>query len=439
MKVIIRILSAAVLFLTAVIPVFQSHGAQWLWLLLPCFFLLNVFPSYVNRRLPERRLRLCADGCELLILFLISAVLSGLYLLTRIPALWPEHAPRWFAGLIWAILAEAVVFWNGIIRVYGTSLQIGFKWRMAGIICGWIPGANLIVLCKIIRIASEETAFESGKILLNREREQEQLCKTRYPLLMVHGVFFRDFKYFNYWGRVPKELERNGAVIFYGNHQSAASVKDSAQELAKRILEITGETGCGKVNIIAHSKGGLDSRYAISLLGMEPYVATLTTINTPHRGCLFADYLLDKIPAGVKDKAADGYNKALKKLGDPDPDFLAAVADLRASSCLRFNEGTPDKPEVYYQSTGSRLNIASGGRFPLNFSHRLVKYFDGPNDGLVAEDSFRWGSNYTMLTTKEHRGISHGDMIDLNRENIRDFDVREFYVRLVHDLKERGY
>ncbi|MFR3117133.1 MAG: hypothetical protein ACLTOJ_06740 [[Clostridium] symbiosum] len=44
-----------------------------------------------------------------------------------------------------------------------------------------------------------------------------------------------------------------------------------------------------------------------------------------------------------------------------------------------------------------------------------------------------------MLTTKEHRGISHGDMIDLNRETIRDFDVREFYVRLVHDLKERGY
>jgi len=106
LKVIIRILSAAVLFLTAVIPVFQSHGARWLWLLLPCFFLLNVFPSYVNRRLPDRRLRLCADGCELLILFLISAALSGLYLLTRIPALWPEHAPRWFAGLIWAIRFE---------------------------------------------------------------------------------------------------------------------------------------------------------------------------------------------------------------------------------------------------------------------------------------------------------------------------------------------
>lgn len=29
-------------------------------------------------------------------------------------------------------------------------------------------------------------------------------------------------------------------------------------------------------------------------------------------------------------------------------------------------------------------------------------------------------------------------MIDLNRENIRGFDVREFYVQVVANLKERG-
>ena len=37
------------------------------------------------------------------------------------------------------------------------------------------------------------------------------------------------------------------------------------------------------------------------------------------------------------------------------------------------------------------------------------------------------------------RGISHGDVVDLNRENIRGFDVREFYVKLAADLKRRGY
>ena len=68
-----------------------------------------------------------------------------------------------------------------------------------------------------------------------------------------------------------------------------------------------------------------------------------------------------------------------------------------------------------------------------------MKYFDGPNDGLVAEDSFPWGESFTFLTTKGKRGISHGDMIDLNRENIPDFDVREFYVNLVSGLREKGF
>lgn len=94
---------------------------------------------------------------------------------------------------------------------------------------------------------------------------------------------------------------------------------------------------------------------------------------------------------------------------------------------------------MYYQSVGSKLNTASGGRFPLNFSHHLVQYFDGPNDGLVAESSFPWGENYTFLTTEGKRGISHGDMIDLNRENFKGFDVRDFYVTLVSQLKRRGF
>ena len=39
--------------------------------------------------------------------------------------------------------------------------------------------------------------------------------------------------------------------------------------------------GCEKVNIIAHSKGGLDSRYMITHLGLADKVASLTTVATP--------------------------------------------------------------------------------------------------------------------------------------------------------------
>ena len=79
------------------------------------------------------------------------------------------------------------------------------------------------------------------------------------------------------------------------------------------------------------------------------------------------------------------------------------------------------------------------GQFPLNLSHHLAAHFDNaPNDGLVSETSFRWGEQYTLLDEKLPRGISHADIIDLNRQNLDGFDVREFYVNLVADLKARG-
>lgn len=56
----------------------------------------------------------------------------------------------------------------------------------------------------------------------------------------------------------------------------------------------------------------------------------------------------------------------------------------------------------------------------------------------MAESSFRWGDDYIFLETDGKRGISHGDMIDLNRENIPGFDVREFYVDLVSRMKKMG-
>lgn len=441
MKYVIRAIAALIITGMANFPALIKLGmpSACIPVLTVLFLILNLAPSFANRKIPGRRLRICGDGCELLILFLISAVVSAACEFFVIFRWFPQDKKLWLWNLLCLFLVEAVIFWNGIIRVYCTSFQLGMKWRVIGILCGWIPVAQLLALWKIIDVVSFEVRLESEKIYKNRERKEKEICRTKYPVLMVHGVFFRDFKYFNYWGRIPGELEANGAKIFYGNHQSAASVADSGKELAARIHEIIRETGCEKVNVIAHSKGGLDTRYAISHLHMDPYVASLTTINTPHRGCVFADYLLDKIPDAVEQKVADGYNMALKKIGDESPDFMAAVTDLTASACERFNRETPDMPGVYYQSVGSKLNVATDGRFPLNFSHELVKYFDGPNDGLVAETSFPWGSRYQFLTTKGRRGIAHGDMVDLNRENIRDFDVREFFVELVSGLKEMGF
>jgi triacylglycerol lipase len=298
---------------------------------------------------------------------------------------------------------------------------------------------NIIVLRTIRKEAYNEFRFEQAKLDLNDMRKENEICKTKYPILMVHGIFFRDWQRMNYWGRIPKELVRNGAEIYYGNQQSANLVSVSAEELRDKILEVVQKTGAEKINIIAHSKGGLDSRYAISKLGMDKYVASLTTINTPHFGCKFVDKILSKVSDGLFDFVDRKYNKLFTVLGDTSPSFRKGVTELTYASCERLNEAVPDSPNVYYHSVMSKMNSIKSAGFPLNIGYLLNKPYGEGNDGLVTVESGLRGESVQMIEHKGKRGISHGDMIDLFRENIKGFDVREFYVELVKNLKDKGF
>lgn len=444
MKIFIRISHWILLVFGINLPIILNGAPLALQIslgavLLIYFIFFNVFPTL--RKYPTLRLKILGDGAELILAFWVTCAASAPFVGVCIGEL-ISGSVDYFRYIIYAvvlILCEAAIFWNGIIRVYVTSVQLGIRYRVLGIVFGLIPIANLVMLMIIYIRVKQETIFETEKYKLNESRKDDKICATKYPILLVHGVFFRDSRLLNYWGRIPAELEKNGAEVYYGEQQSALSIEQSSGELAKRIEDIVTRTGCGKVNIIAHSKGGLDSRYAISKLGCDKYVATLTTINTPHRGCIFAEYLLGAAPERIKNFVEKTYNKMFYALGDNSPDFMAAVKCLTNSYCEQFNKDVPDSPDVMYQSYGSKAVKLRGTRFPLNISYPVVKKFDGDNDGLVALTSAPWGEKFTPIYPPAKRGITHADMIDLNRENIKGFDVREFYVRMVSDLRERGY
>lgn len=406
--------------------------------IIAAFVLLNLLPGMKPKGTKLLRLRFCNHGTLLLAIFVWSLIPSIVWHAVLAFLTIPNAYMDLVWSLVYCIVASAILFWNGIICVYCTSSQMGIKWRLIGALCGMIPILNLIVLTRIIKVTSEEVDFEIEKDIAHRDPDQAESCKTKYPIVLIHGVFFRDNKLFNYWGRIPRTLQLHGATIYYGEHQSALPVKESARELTARIRLIVERSGCEKVNIIAHSKGGLDCRYALSEFGLAPYVASLTTINSPHRGCLFADRLLQVIPENVQNKVATAYNVTLTALGDESPDFLAAVGDLTAEACNERNEILTLPEGIYTQSIGSVMGHPSKGQFPLNLFYPYVKKYDGDNDGLVGENSFAWGSRYQLLRCQGKRGISHADIIDLTQENIRDFDVRKFYVELVSDLKNRG-
>ena len=406
---------------------------------IPLFLIVNGFAGASGPDTTRIRLKLLHHGGVLLSIFGVSLIFAVISQLTVTFVFVNNDIWTIVWSVLWCFVAEAFVFVHAITVIYCTSAQMGITFRIIAFLAGFIPVLNIFMMIRIVNVVLDEVEVEIDRDKKNKLGAKLELCKTKYPLLLVHGVFFRDYKYFNYWGRIPKTLIKNGAKIYYGDHQSARPVAESARELYWRIKMIVEDTGCEKVNVIAHSKGGLDIRYAMSEFpDIAPYIASLTTINTPHRGCLFADRLLGTAPTKLKMSVSKTYNFAMRRLGDSNPDFLAAVTDLTAEACAERNEKLKIPDGVYCRSVGSVLNHASNGRFPLNLSHRYVKKYDGPNDGLVGESSFEWGEDYRLIRVNGKRGVSHSDMTDLNRDNIKDFDVRGFYVDLVHELKEKG-
>lgn len=399
--------------------------------------LVNAFAGF-SRDIPTVRLKFCCHGIRCLQIFLVSAVLSFGWHFFLAFRLFPAYKWTWIISAVICVAAELLLFWNGIISIYCTSVQLGVKWRLLGAFLGFIPIVNLFVLSKLMRTVIEEVEFESAKWLLNKQRADKRLCATKYPILLVHGVCFRDYRLFSYWGRIAPELRRNGATVYFGEHQSVSSVENSAQELSARIRRITAETGCEKVNIIAHSKGGLDIRYAIAHCGIGDKVASLTTVNTPHHGCTYADYLFTAVKEPTQQKIAKTYNAAARLMGDHAPDFLAAMRDLTAARARELNAAMPLPEGIYCRSVGTVLKKLSRDTFPMNMSNLFVGWFEGPNDGLVSEPSFHWCEDYRLIDIGGDRGISHIDIADIYRKNVPGFDVREFYVQLVSELKERG-
>ncbi|MCP1109854.1 esterase/lipase family protein [Ohessyouella blattaphilus] len=421
-----------------------KNGRFWLVLVLSLLFYLafSVLPerfSVRDLKYMTLRMKVLYGGCELLTAFGYGFMIELVFYVILLIV----------GNLPWRLLlANALVFlvlfllleMQGIFRLLLLSKQIKVGKKLMVMFFWWIPIFNIYIIRKVTRIARIECEVESHIAQMDAARAENQVCQTKYPILMVHGVFFRDWQYFNYWGRIPKELIKNGANVYYGKQESALAVKESAKELSAQIEQILEETGAPKLNIIAHSKGGLDSRYAISMYGMHEKVASLTTINTPHYGCKWADILLGKLPLSVVKKVAKTYNKMFKKLGDAHPDFIGAVEDLTEERALVFNQEVMDMPGVLYQSVMSKMNSPKSAGFPLSLTYRIINMLQKvENDGLVPITSAKWGEYLGDVVVSGRRGISHGDMIDLFRENIAGFEVRNFYVDLIKDLKSKGY
>jgi triacylglycerol lipase len=268
-------------------------------------------------------------------------------------------------------------------------------------------------------------------------------CNTKYPIMMIHGCGFRDRKFFNYWGRIPEALEEEGAEIYYGNQDSWGNTEYNAAVLKDALNKILAETKQDKVNIIAHSKGGLEARYMISSLGMADKIASLTTVATPHHGSMTID-LLCKLPEWLFRLAAFFTNPFFRFLGDQNPDFYTTCRQFSAEHMKTFNDQNPDSPSVYYQSYAAVMRSPFSDLF-LFWPNLIISLFEGKNDGLLTPKSATWTNFRGVWRGATRRGISHADEVDFRRTNFSKkshkngvSDIRQLYTGIVSELKEKG-
>jgi triacylglycerol lipase len=258
--------------------------------------------------------------------------------------------------------------------------------------------------------------LSAAVLLAASPARSDTYTKTRYPIVLAHGMagFDELFGVYEYWFGIPDALRSGGATVFVTQVSAFNSTELRCLQLLEQVEDIVALTGAGKVNLIGHSHGGLDSRCVAAL--RPDLVASVTTVGTPNKGAALADWLRANVQDGsfaevVLAFFGDALGVVLDLLtGSQDPqDAIAGLDSLTSAGLAEFNAhypwGVPSSscgngnaveiingyPVRYYSwgGTGVLTNFLDVSDPFLGLTSLL---YDEANDGLVGHCSAHLGT-----------------------------------------------
>jgi triacylglycerol lipase len=244
---------------------------------------------------------------------------------------------------------------------------------------------------------------------------------TKYPILLIHGLFgFDHIGSFNMFYGIKEALEEAGCRVHVPALSGAHDNETRGEQLLEQIERFLKRTGFTKVNLFGHSQGALTSRYVAAK--RPDLVASVTSISGPNHGSEVADRLRQAFePGALPEKLAatltTGFSQFLALLsgnGSLPQQPIAALDALTTAGVGAFNvkypQGLPlswgeNGPEWvegvgYYSWSGCISgNLFSEGKNafdPLHLACRsyalLFEREKDLNDGLVGRFSSHLGS-----------------------------------------------
>jgi triacylglycerol lipase len=281
---------------------------------------------------------------------------------------------------------------------------------------------------RVVRIAMISVALWAGAIVESNDARAEGYTKTRYPIVLAHGMSGFDslFGVVDYWPGIVDALEDGGAEVFVTEVSQFHQTEVRGAQLLAQVEEIIAITGEPKVHIIGHSHGGLDARYVAS---MRPdLVVSVTSVGTPHQGAELADFVRNVLEEGsfgesVLAGVTGGIGTLLALLsGTSNPqDPLGALESINSDGAAAFNaahpQGLPTKPcgegpavvegVHYFSWSGTRAltNVLDVSDAMLGLTSLV---YSEDNDGLVG----RCSSHLGAVIRDDHRQ-NHLDEVNM--------------------------
>jgi triacylglycerol lipase len=228
-------------------------------------------------------------------------------------------------------------------------------------------------------------------------------------IVLVHGILGSTAKLgIPYFKGVADHFKAKGLRVLTPQLDPTRGVQVRGNQLRDQIRAAYNNgtlDANAKTHVIAHSLGGLDSRYMLSPVnpdGLTNQIRSLTTISTPHRGAPVAD-LLDSPASLFSNPLLRTMSDRIKAAFDAVDISFDALGDLTTASCKTF-EKYVNNPNVAYFSVagGGRDRIPdTSGFFVL--SHAYVLSTTGEaNDGMVPISSARWGTFDSDIWPADH-------------------------------------
>jgi len=116
----------------------------------------------------------------------------------------------------------------------------------------------------------------------------ELVTVKRPPVVLVHGFQSRDYEPEEIWKEMNQSLTEDGYTVYVSHYANdmvtSESIRRYAKFLGEEIEEIRQNEKVDKVDIVAHSMGGLVSRWYIEMGGGDKNVRKLIMLETPNSG-----------------------------------------------------------------------------------------------------------------------------------------------------------